>query len=90
MESIKIFTKSNCPKCLSIKKVADELKAEEVRIFHYDLDTPEGLAEASFYSILSTPSLIIENGAEEEIASWRGVVPSAEDVKKILLKIRQC
>jgi hypothetical protein len=60
------------------------VKKEGVPVYHYDLDTIEGLAEASFYSILSTPSLIIEDEEEREVMSWRGVVPTLQEVKEHL------
>jgi hypothetical protein len=39
------------------------------------------LAEASFYSILSTPSLLIEDEEEREVIAWRGTVPTLEEMK---------
>jgi glutaredoxin len=90
MERIKIFTKSNCPKCPPAKDLAMELQKEGFHVIQYDLDTIEGLAEASYYSILSTPSLIIENETEDEIASWRGGVPDLQEVKQVLFKAKSC
>ncbi len=84
MELIKIFVKAKCPKCPAVKEIGKELKKEGIPVFHYDLDTIDGLAEASFYSILSTPSLIIEDEEEKELASWRGVVPTLQEVKQYL------
>ncbi|MGQ9509110.1 MAG: thioredoxin family protein [Thermodesulfobacteriota bacterium] len=86
MEYIRIFTKANCPKCPAAKEIAQELKREGFKVVYYDLDTIEGLAEASFRSILSTPSLVIEDEEEKEIASWRGVVPSLQELKHYLSK----
>jgi hypothetical protein len=60
------------------------LKKEGVSVLNYDLDTMDGLAEASFYSILSTPSIVIEDEEEREVISWRGVVPSLQEVKQYL------
>jgi glutaredoxin len=85
MGSVKIFVKAKCPKCPAAKEIETTLKKEGVAVHHYDLDTIDGLAEASFYSILSTPSIIIENEKEEEVVSWRGVVPSLQEVKHHLL-----
>jgi len=84
MGSIKIFTKAKCPKCPAAKQIGTELKKEGVPVFSYDLDTIDGLAEASFYSVLSTPSLIIQDEEEREIISWRGVVPTLQEVKDYL------
>jgi glutaredoxin len=87
MELIKIFTKAKCPKCPAAKEIGTELIKEGLQVFHYDLDTIDGLAEASFYSILSTPSLVIEDDEEKEVASWRGVVPTLQEVKQYLFRI---
>jgi glutaredoxin len=86
MGTIKIFTKAKCPKCPAVQKIGNELKKEGITVFNYDLDTIDGLAEASFYSILSTPSLIIEDEHEREIIGWRGMVPSLHEVKQFLFK----
>lgn len=86
MESIKIFTKTHCPKCSAVKEIGTVLKKEGVPVWTYDLDTIEGLAEASFYSILSTPSLVIEDEGEKEVISWRGVVPSLQEIKQYLFQ----
>jgi glutaredoxin len=86
MGLIKIFTKAKCPKCPAAKEIGTELKKEGVQVFHYDLDTIDGLAEASFYSILSTPSVIIEDEEEREVVSWRGVVPTLQEVKQYLFR----
>jgi len=84
MGLVKIFIKAKCPKCPAVKEIGTELKKEGVNVFHYDLDTIDGLAEASYYSVLSTPSIIIEDEEEKEVISWRGVVPSLQEVKQYL------
>lgn len=89
MGSLKIFTKAKCPKCPVVKEMGFELEKQGVPVHNYDLDTIEGLAEASFYSILSTPSIIIEDEEEREIFSWRGVVPTLQEVKQHLFTTNQ-
>jgi hypothetical protein len=86
MGSLKIFTKAKCPRCPAVKEMGVELRKEGVPVFNYDIDTIEGLAEASFYSILSTPSVIIEDEEEREVISWRGVVPTLQEVREYLFK----
>ncbi len=86
MGTIKIFTKAKCPKCPAVQRIGIELKKEGIPVFSYDLDTIDGLAEASFYSVLSTPSLIIEDEQEREVISWRGIVPTLQEVKQYLFK----
>jgi hypothetical protein len=84
MGLIKIFTKAKCPKCPVVKEMGKELKREGLPVHNYDLDTIDGLAEASFYSILATPSIVIEDDEEREVISWRGVVPTLQEVKRYL------
>ncbi len=86
MGLIKIFTKAKCPKCPAVKEIGRMLRGEGVPVLDYDLDTIDGLAEASFYSIRSTPSLVVEDEHEKEVASWRGVVPSLQEVKQHLYR----
>jgi len=86
MGSVKIFTKAKCPKCPAAKEMGMALKKEGVEVLNYDLDTIDGLAEASFYSVLSTPSVVIEDEEEREMASWRGIVPTLQEVRQYLLK----
>lgn len=50
----------------------------------YNIDTPEGLAEATFYGVMSTPSIIVIDETGKEVASWCGDVPTFEEVKKWL------
>ncbi len=84
MESVKIFTRAQCPKCPAVKDLGKRLEQEGVPVFQYDVDTTEGLAEASFYSIFSTPSLMIEDEEGKEVAGWRGKVPTLEEVRSRL------
>ncbi|OGP64817.1 MAG: hypothetical protein A2170_04460 [Deltaproteobacteria bacterium RBG_13_53_10] len=88
MGSIKIFTKAKCPKCPAAKEIGTTLKEEGVPVLNFDLDTLDGLAEASFYSVLSTPSIIIEDEEEREIIGWRGVVPTLQEVRRHLVGLR--
>jgi glutaredoxin len=84
MGFIKIFTKAKCPKCPAVKEIGKKLRKEGLPVLNYDLDTIDGLAEASFYSIRSTPSIVIEDEEEREVISWRGVVPTLQEVKQHL------
>jgi hypothetical protein len=86
MDIVKIFTKAHCPKCPAVKEMGAILKKEGVSVLNYDLDTMDGLAEASFHSILSTPSILIEDEEEREVISWKGLVPSLQEVKQYLFR----
>jgi glutaredoxin len=84
MGSIKIFTKNECPKCPAAKEIGGILQQEGLPVTYYDLETPDGLAEAAFYSVLSTPTIIIEDEQEKILAGWRGTVPTLQEIEGLI------
>lgn len=84
--TLKVFTQPGCPKCPTAKKLGRELKAQNPKLEteYFDVSTVDGLAEASFYSVLSTPSLILCDGQGKEIRSWRGETPTLKEIKIFL------
>jgi len=84
METVKLFWKAKCPECGGVKAVGSELKAEGLPVYDYDLDTPDGLAEASYYGVMATPTIIIEDEKENRIASFSGKIPTTAEVKKTM------
>ncbi len=78
MKTVQIFTSSACPRCPAAKDLAGRLKEKGVSVRAHDVGTAEGLAEAVFHRVLTTPAiLIIEE--DSAIAAWRGGVPEDED-----------
>ncbi len=84
METIKLFVKEGCGLCPSAKEVGSQLSREGHQVLCYDLDTADGLAEASYYGVLSTPTMIIEDDNENLLADFRGTVPTFQQVKNTL------
>lgn len=84
MGSIKIFTKAECPKCPAAKEIGGILQQEGLQVNYYDLETPQGLAEAAFYSVLSTPTIIIEDKDEKILAGWRGSTPTLQEIQGVI------
>jgi len=78
--TIKFFWKEDCPRCPSAKASVATLGEVE----YYNLDEPEGLAEAAFYSIMATPSLVISKPDGSELVTFRGEVPPGEVLRKWL------
>lgn len=76
--TVKFFWKEDCPKCPNAKARMSDIK----NVQYYNLDEPEGLAEAAFYSVMSTPSVVISNDNGSEVVAFRGDVPE----KKVLQK----
>lgn len=81
---VKIFWQEGCTRCPPAKKLGKKLEGEGIKVEYHDVNTPDGLAEAMFYDVLSTPSLIITDNEKKGIVAWRGETPKMEDVKKFL------
>jgi len=78
---IKIFWQKNCPNCPEVKNLGKQLE-KEITVQYFDVDTVDGLAEASYYNILSTPSMVIVDNDESEIKIWRGETPHLEEIRE--------
>ena len=82
MGKVKLFWKTECPQCGNAKIVGLQLKDDGVEVHDFNLDTSDGLAEASYYGVMSTPTIIIEDEEENTIALFSGQIPSLSEVKK--------
>lgn len=80
MNTIKIFYKNDCPMCPMAKRLKDNLIEKNINVSEFNVETADGLAEAAFYGVKSLPTIIIEDEKENEIAEWRGMVPSIDEV----------
>ena len=78
--NVKLFVKDHCPRCPAAKRVCEGLDTVEV----YDVASVDGLAEASFYGVLATPTLLVVDTHGREVASWRGDPPRREALMEVL------
>lgn len=78
---IKLFWRETCPKCPEAKSLLMDVPNAEF----YDLDDMEGLAEGAFHGVLATPSIIVCDEGGKEIISWRGEVPSRQQLAAWIL-----
>lgn len=67
----KLFVRDDCPRCLAALEACEGLAGIEI----YNVGEVDGLAEASFYGVLATPSVLVLDGNGREIVSWRGALP---------------
>ncbi|HOC38514.1 MAG TPA: thioredoxin family protein [Thermodesulfobacteriota bacterium] len=84
MSKVKVFWRTECPQCGNAKVVGGQLKDDGLDVYDYDLDTSDGLAEASYYGVMSTPTIIVEDEQENTIALFTGRIPSYAEVKRTL------
>jgi len=78
---IKIFWQKNCPHCPEAKNTGKQLE-KEAEVKYFDIDTVDGLAEASYYDIASTPSIVVLDNNDNEIKIWRGNTPRLEEIRE--------
>jgi len=78
---IKIFWQKNCLHCPEAKNIGKQLE-KEITVQYFDIEKIDGLAEASYYDIASTPSIIILDSEDNEIKIWRGKTPRLEEIRK--------
>ena len=55
---------------------------KEAEVQYFDVDSVDGLAEASYYNIASTPSIVALDNADNEIKIWRGKTPHLEEIRE--------
>ncbi|MDR0675703.1 MAG: hypothetical protein LBF97_01520 [Elusimicrobiota bacterium] len=87
MFKIKIFGKEGCDACKNTKEKFNVFlnqwnKKDMAEVQFFDLNTIEGLTEASFLDATNAPTTIIEKNGEE-IKRWIGEVPLSKDFKEI-------
>ncbi len=81
---LKIFIKTDCPNCPAAKEVGKQLESKGANIEWFDLDNEDGLSEAAYFDVLSTPSLIVIDEDDNEVKAWRGDMPEIEILQKEL------
>lgn len=79
MRKLMVFWQPECPKCPKAKELAHELEAEGVSVVYFNTKDATGLAEATIYDVMSTPTLIVTEG-DTEVYSWHGETPTKVEV----------
>ena len=78
---IKFFWQEDCPKCGLAKEICNKLIDRKIPVRQFDIGTVDGMTEAAFHEVLSTPTTIIVDSEENEVQSWRGEAPTVEDLE---------
>ena len=82
--TVKIFTKQECPRCPQAKQLGIEIEQNGHNVLYYDVETSDGLAEATFLGVQATPTIIVEDAGENVVADFRGQVPTREELLQVL------
>jgi len=83
---VKIFSMKECPKCASAKKFKKQLDEEGIKAEIYDVKTVDGLAEATLFGIMGTPSVVVVDDSNKEMKTWRSEIPSMKEIKELAEK----
>ena len=80
---LKVFISQSCPRCYEARRLAQIFQDHGTRVNVHDVGTADGLAEAAFYGVQSTPTvLVIER--DEVVQRWSGQAPKPEEVRQWL------
>ena len=80
---LKIFWKKDCPNCPKAKVLGKKLE-DEIKVQYCNIDTVDGLSEACMLNVMSTPTMVLVDDENNEMDSWRGLVPNLEQIKEKL------
>lgn len=80
---VNVFWQEQCPNCPPAKELGKKLEEQGVKVNYHNIKEVDGLASATLFGIMTTPSVVVAEG-DNEIASWEGKVPAIEEVKKHL------
>jgi|Deesub1362A_J573_1020465.scaffolds.fasta_scaffold00005_146 thiol-disulfide isomerase/thioredoxin len=80
---VKLFWQENCSKCPPTKEICKSLEKDGIAVEYFNIEDVDGMAEAAFYSVLSTPTTIIVDDDDNELRSWRGEIPDRNEICKL-------
>jgi hypothetical protein len=86
MKEILFFWGPQCPRCKDARKLIGWHRG--VKVTRYDVSTADGLSEAAFYGMVSTPSIVIlKDGPEVGVVIAKfdaDNLPTREALKALL------
>lgn len=77
---VKLFVRENCPLCPAARRACDGI----VNLSVYDVGDVDGLAEASLWGVLTTPSVLVVDSTGREVARWGGQPPDPSELRSLL------
>jgi hypothetical protein len=80
----KVFRKKDCPECEKLSGLLDVRYKEVKELEVLDIETPEGVAQAAFYDVWMTPSLVYQLVGDEKPR----IVTGADSIFEILTIVR--
>ncbi len=78
---MKVFWQEDCIRCIPAKEICNVLLERKVPVRLFDIATIDGMTEAAFHEVISTPTIILVDEQDNEIQSWRGEAPSLQELE---------
>ena len=76
------FWGPHCPRCKEARRLVGWHRG--VTVTRHNTETAEGLSEAAFYAVLSTPSIIITEDGVVKAKFTSDTLPTRERIKELL------
>jgi glutaredoxin len=77
---LKLFWKEGCEKCEQAKKMCKEL---DIKPAMFNLETVDGMAEACWHQITTTPALALTDEGDRELKVWRSVLQAKKELTEL-------
>ena len=77
---VKIFWQEQCPNCPTAKELGKELEKKNIDVELKNIKGADGLADAVFYNVMATPSVVICDESGESVKEWLAEIPKIEEV----------
>jgi hypothetical protein len=81
---VKIFWQEKCARCPPAKELGENLQIKGHQVMFCNVKDTQGWKEAIYHDVLSTPSVVVCDSCNNEIAAWRSTTPSINEVLKHL------
>ena len=85
---VKLFWQEKCPNCSAAKTMVNSVVSgngtKGIMVKEFDIDNVDGMAEASFHSVMGTPTTIIVDDNDSEIISWRSQIPDKSQLMEVI------
>ena len=85
MKEILFFWSPNCPRCKDARSL---IGRHRVKVTRYDVSTAEGLSEAAFYGLVSTPSIVVAEDGIIRAKFDADNLPTRERMKELLEEVK--
>jgi len=77
---LKLFTEAGSPSCAAARAVCKSVGT----FLEYDISTEEGKGEVLMHGVTEVPTIIIADDYDNEVKSWRGMIPVGSEIKSTL------